>query len=236
MTRGRKAVNVLIWLSVFGLFFLSIVAEGSDSILIEKTDQAYVFIDNESIKHISDNIVRAWVKYFPHTVLEPFKAKYLHYYLSYYEFDCGEKKNRVLQTVFYYTDYTSEQDDREHQWSSLAPDTVESALFEYVCKNNRTNLSSDHQEVGGKSSQPPKPLESIFTIQAGTFRDISRAEDLKDRLIQKGYKAYIAISESKNNGRLYKVCIGEFSDREKAESLSAEIKNTEGLETFVTSK
>jgi hypothetical protein len=236
MTRGRKAVRIFIWLSVFGLVLISPIARGSDSILIEKTDKAYVFIDNESIKHISKNIVRARVKYFPHTVMEPFRSKYLSYYLSYYEFDCDEKRAMVLQTTFYFKGYTSEQDDREHPWSSVAPDTVESALFEYVCKYNRSNLSSNHQEIDEKSLQPLKPPESTFTVQAGTFRDISRAEDLKNRLVQKAYKAYIAVSESKNNGKLYKVCIGEFSSREEAESLSVEIEKTEGLETFVTSK
>jgi hypothetical protein len=234
--RSRKMGNVLIWLPVFVLLIISAETKASDSILIKKTDQAYVFVDNESINHISTNIVRAQIKYFFHT-MEPFKSKYLDYYLSYCEFDCSEKRIKVLQKVFYYTDYTSDKDDKEYPWSNIAPDTVESVLFEYVCNyNNRTKPSSNHQEVVEKSSETIKPSKFTFTVQVGSFENITNAEDLKKRFNQKGYKAYIAISESNNKKRLYKVCIGEFSDKEKAKSLSAEIKNTEGLDSFVISK
>jgi len=158
-----------------------------------------------------------------------------HYYLSDYEFDCSEKRIRTLQNNFYYTDYTSDKDAGEHSWSYIAPDTVESVLLEYVCKyNDHINSLSNHQEVVEEPSQTIKPSKSIFTVQVGSFIEITKAEDLKERFNQKGYKAYIDISESNNNKRLYKVCIGKFSDREKAESLSAEIKNTEGIESFVT--
>ena len=235
MRRRRKVGKVLIWLPVFVLFFISTKAKASDSVLIEKTDQAYVFVDNESINHISTNIVRARVKYFLYTVA-PFKSKYITYYLSDYEFDCSEKRIRTLKKDIYYTDYTSDMDDREYSWSDIAPDTVESDLFAYVCRyNNHTNSSSNHQEVEEKSLQSIKPSRPTFTIQVGSFRDIIRAEGLIQSLSQKGYKAYISISESNNNS-LYKVFTGEFSDREKAESLCEEIKNTEGLDAFVTSR
>jgi cell division septation protein DedD len=41
-------------------------------------------------------------------------------------------------------------------------------------------------------------------------------------------------SPSRKEGRLYKVCIGKFSDRKKAESLCEKIKKTEGFQAFIT--
>ncbi len=235
MNRRRKVGNVFIWLSVFVSFLIPIEVKAFDSTLIEKTDQAYVFVDNESINHISTNIFKAQVKYFLYTV-ETFKSKYINFYLSDYEFDCDEKRIKVLQKVFYYTDYTSDMDDREHSWSYIAPDTVESVLFKYVCKyNNHTNPSSNKQEVEEKSSNSIKPLGSKLTVQAGAFKDITRAKDLIKSLSQKGHRVYMSISEPMNNS-LYKVFIGEFSDREKAEHLSEVINNTENLDSFVTSR
>jgi hypothetical protein len=73
----------------------------------------------------------------------------------------------------------------------------------------------------------------IFTAQVGVFRHASHAEELKKRLEDKGYDTYITLSESKKNGRLYRVCIGKFSNLEKAEELAKEIKKVEGMQTFV---
>jgi cell division septation protein DedD len=84
-----------------------------------------------------------------------------------------------------------------------------------------------------KSPQPLKPLKTTFTVQAGSFNDLSRAKDLERRLDKKGYDAHITLSGIKER-KLYKVYIGKFADREKAEILSEKIKKTEDLHTFVT--
>ena len=76
----------------------------------------------------------------------------------------------------------------------------------------------------------PKPE---FTVQAGAFNDPYNAGSLKTMLNKKGYQAFITISSSKEK-RIYKILVGKFSNREKAEMLSAKIKSAEGLQTFVT--
>jgi len=75
-------------------------------------------------------------------------------------------------------------------------------------------------------------VETLFTVQIGAFNDLSRAKVLKGKLDKKGYEVYITPSLSKSE-RLYKVYIGKFSDREKAESNSKKIKQSEGIQTFV---
>ncbi|HKZ56867.1 MAG TPA: translation initiation factor IF-2 N-terminal domain-containing protein, partial [Thermodesulfovibrionales bacterium] len=75
--------------------------------------------------------------------------------------------------------------------------------------------------------------QPLFTIQVGAFNDAYYAKALKTRLNKKGYHAFIIISFSKK-GRFYKVLVGKFSNRRKAEMLSAKIKRAEGIQTFVT--
>ena len=89
------------------------------------------------------------------------------------------------------------------------------------------------KETKEKSLQPQKPSKALFTVQVGAFSNVSYAKSLKMRLHKKGYNASITISKSKKDGRLYKVWIGKFRDREKAETIAAQIKREEGMQTFV---
>jgi septal ring-binding cell division protein DamX len=85
------------------------------------------------------------------------------------------------------------------------------------------------------SLQPQEPSEAIFTVQVGAFKNSSYAEALMAWLKEKGYSVYITLSGSKEGEKLYKVCIGKFIKREKAKTLSEKIKNSEGIQTFITS-
>lgn len=59
---------------------------------------------------------------------------------------------------------------------------------------------------------------------------------MKAKLNKKGYKASVAAAETKKHEKLYKVLVGEFSEKNEADLLSVRIKKTEGLRTFVTVK
>jgi hypothetical protein len=112
---------------------------------------------------------------------------------------------------------------------TIDTDTIVTATFNAEVK----------KEIQKESPQPPKPSEEplavIFTVQVGAFKNSSYAEALTAWLKEKGYSAYITLSESKEGDKLYKVCIGKFIEREKAKTLSEKIRNSEGLQTFVTS-
>ena len=75
-----------------------------------------------------------------------------------------------------------------------------------------------------------------YTVQVGAFKNASDADALKAELDKEGYRTYITRSETKKDGDLYKVRIGEFDTRKEAEVLSIKIKNRQGLQTFVTLK
>jgi cell division septation protein DedD len=94
--------------------------------------------------------------------------------------------------------------------------------------------SEKTEETKEKYLKPQKPSEAIFTVQVGAFSNASYAEALATWLKEKGYHVYTLLG-SKEGKKLYKVCIGKFIEREKAKILSEKIKNSEGLQTFVTS-
>jgi cell division septation protein DedD len=113
-------------------------------------------------------------------------------------------------------------DERFQSQASVLPEKVSS----------QSKTAEIQKEI---SLRPSISSKAVFTVQVGAFEDASYAEGLKKELNKKGYKVYITTLELKGNEKLYKVCIGRFSSREKAEVLSTKIKKKEGLQTFVTS-
>jgi len=112
---------------------------------------------------------------------------------------------------------------------TINTDTIVTATFNAEVKEEIKKEPPQPQTPSGK------PSEVIFTVQAGAFRNASCAKAFETRLKEKGYSAYMTLSESKEREKLYKVCIGKFTEREEAKTLSEKIRNSEGIQTFVTS-
>jgi len=87
-----------------------------------------------------------------------------------------------------------------------------------------------------QNRQAAKPSKQVFTVQAGIFQKETNAKNLKKMLHEKGYDASILTSKSKNGGTLFRVCIGQFKDRKKAEYIATKIKNKESMQAFITVK
>lgn len=100
--------------------------------------------------------------------------------------------------------------------------------------------SAKEQQAAEKISEPKKdsPVYNIviYTVQAGAFKNSRDASALKRRLENKGYNVYIKKSIEAKNIKLFKVMVGEFTDKGKAEAVTLKLKRTEGLQTFVTPK
>ncbi len=98
------------------------------------------------------------------------------------------------------------------------------------------------QHIGGESQalkdqeESPQFSEGIYVVQAGAFREIIHAKALRKKLEDKGYNAYILLTEPNKNEMVYKVYIGKFIKRAQAENLSEKIKKTDNLPVFVASK
>jgi cell division protein FtsN len=115
-------------------------------------------------------------------------------------------------------------------------------------KDEKTGFSKETKNIQeplnvGKADKPKMVPDTkqtgrtrTYTVQAGAFKHISEAESLKAKLDEKGYKTYMIQSKTKRHQKLYKVMIGEFVTRKEADALSAKIKKSEGLKTFVRIK
>jgi len=116
---------------------------------------------------------------------------------------------------------------------TINTDTIVTATFNAEVK------AEVKKEIQKESPQPQKPSEEslavIFTVQVGAFKNASYAEVRMAWLKEKGYSAYMTLSGVKEGEKFYKVCIGRFTEREKAKTLSEKIRNSESLQTFVTS-
>lgn len=76
-----------------------------------------------------------------------------------------------------------------------------------------------------------------YTVQVEAFKSSSTADTLKEKLSKKGYKASVISVKTKKRETLFKVIVGEFTNRKEAEVTSVKLKKTENLQhAFVTFK
>ena len=128
-------------------------------------------------------------------------------------------------------DHVENQDIRSHTASEPLHDSQDTAEQKQAAEAKHNQPSRELK----KSQVLQKDTANItYTVQAGAFKSSQEAGILKDKLVKKGYTAYIIQAESKKHEKLYKVMIGKFPTRKQAEALSLKIKKSEGLQTFVT--
>jgi len=87
-----------------------------------------VFVDLKSINRISNNVVRAWIKY-RYSMPRSFDSKYVKELAVHNEYNCSESKYKILRSEAYFTDGTHEPDFSERQGYVLADD----AAYNFLC-------------------------------------------------------------------------------------------------------
>ena len=107
-----------------------------------------------------------------------------------------------------------------------------------LSSSDQKDLSIDRQTTSGEKNMkrpahPQQPLAAAYTVQVGAFANITHARSLKKELYKKGYPAYISPSNANGQDRLYKVSVGKFSNRRKAESVSDKLTETQSNHSFV---
>lgn len=118
--------------------------------------------------------------------------------------------------------------------------TVSCASYQVAQKDTHaeTVLSGlkGSEQAKGEVPECRKLSEGVFVVQAGAFQQFAYAQALRQKIEEKGYPAYIRISENRGNIPVHRVLVGRFTDRKHAENLSGEIKQKTGLEVFVALK
>ncbi len=125
---------------------------------------------------------------------------------------------------------------RQPEQTQKPQETQQTVKAQQTQETKKTQITKETKQTT-ETKETKKTLKTKrYTVQTGAFKDVSDANALKSRLDKKGYKTYIAPTETKTHKKLYKVMVGDFVTRKEAEVLSIKIKKAEGLKTFVTFK
>lgn len=79
---------------------------------------------------------------------------------------------------------------------------------------------------------PAEPREAGFAIQVAAVKDRADADGIANRLIGKGYKAYV-VSPAAGTPTLYRVRVGKFKDQREADSVAARLKKEEQFSPWI---
>lgn len=90
------------------------------------------------------------------------------------------------------------------------------------------------REEGSSERAPRGPGgDARFSIQVGAFTQKKQADDLTQRLKEKGYPVYITSQVISGMGRMYRVRIGHYRTLDEAKREAKYIGKREGLPTYV---
>jgi hypothetical protein len=127
--------NCLIFVIAIMLLPVAGVAEAANWGFISEYEDTSIYIDNETVKHISENVIDAQYKV---VYKEPswIRSKAVTYYLLTQENDCSGRKYKVSKVTVYFDDGTSNTYDTKEE-HDVRSDTFQSAIYEFLCKKKK---------------------------------------------------------------------------------------------------
>ncbi len=107
------------------------IANGADWKFIarERSGDVDVFVDRESIERVPGDVVRARIRY-RYSKPKRFDSKYIKELVVYNEYNCDQRKCKILWSEGHFTDGTQETDSSEREGHILPDDET----YKYLCK------------------------------------------------------------------------------------------------------
>lgn len=140
--------------------------------------------------------------------------------------DNGKQRSENKDLTFYQTLASKRKKD------SVGLESSKNSKKKSEAQNQVKGVEEKVRDSSGASVTQGK----TYTVQVGAYTTMDIAEKVMDKLKKKGYYAYIATKDIQGEGTLYKVWVGEFKDREKAEEQVKRIKVKEKIQAFVVLK
>jgi cell division septation protein DedD len=141
--------------------------------------------------------------------------------------DAGDLKSKDDNLTFYQTLVSKKKQDTVDLDQKQNP----------ALKTEKPNPSQEKDKTKVKnSSVKDENQNKTYTVQVGAYKEKEVAETVMNKLKKKGYSAHVMVKEIPNEGTIYKVRIGEFPNRERAEEHARMIKVKEKMSAFVTLK
>lgn len=131
----KKAVSLTIFMSTLILTLELGIAQGADWKRIAEYEDTFIYVDKESIRHVSDSVISALFRI---EYREPFwvGAKSVDYYTIAQDNDCVASKYRVSRLVMYFRDGAERTFSPEEE-HPVNPDTFQSVIHQFICKESR---------------------------------------------------------------------------------------------------
>lgn len=121
------------------LLFLSNMAEGADWKFVGKSadGNVSVSVDTDSIKWVSEDIVRSCQKFsYAKPKLLNTAQKPISEVVAYREWNCSEETYNDLKVTFYYADGAKETENYKYAlWHQIKQNSPEDDLHDYVCNH-----------------------------------------------------------------------------------------------------
>jgi len=86
------------------------------------------------------------------------------------------------------------------------------------------------------SAAKQAPSKVRYTIQVGSYPEKALAEEETKNMKKRGYAAFLVATDIPEKGKWYRVRVGSFANKQSAEKLAKELKNKEGIESFITAE
>lgn len=129
--------------AVFGfIIFFAMEAQAVDWKLYSTNEEGSLYYDLQSIKQASKDVVEVWTKVvYTEKSVEKYIKKYgseykeLSFSIALMEYNCSEKKGRLLSGTIYNQDGGSmgQIEDTPSSWDFITPSSVNETLFNIVC-------------------------------------------------------------------------------------------------------
>ena len=118
---------------IIGLALTCCKSKEAKLIEIKDDPTLKLYVDQNSIKHVSENIVRAWFT-FSYKQPQEIGSKLFQKAVSYDELDCAKRTLQIVQATFYFTDGTNQTLSDKLESSNIPPGTPGESEYNYLCK------------------------------------------------------------------------------------------------------